>query len=321
MRTVSTHWVFFGAGVALVAALGPACTTAPHNHSQEKTEDAKAEVTAPEDPNEARMKQLITVMSSRLESMENKLSAMNQKLDQAKTALDNVTTQKPTSAAAKSHPSQRSGTAVEARLLDNGFVQDASVMAYRQSMILYQTKKYPEAILSFSAFVEKYPDHPLAGSAQYYLGSCYFKQKEYALATKELQKVVQTYDQSPHVSSALRDLASAQDKLNKPDDAARSRQLLTSLFPSSPAALEVPEEAVATASQGQHPAEAAAAVPSAEPVSPVSVPVSAPASAPGAGNDPVPAAPAAAAGAAAVTAPESPPEEVPVYDGRESIAQ
>jgi tol-pal system protein YbgF len=129
-------------------------------------------------------------------------------------------------------------------------------------MILFQSRNYPDATLEFSAFVDQYPDHPLAGSAQYYLGESYFKQKEYKLAARELGRVITTYDRSPHIADTLRDLAISEDKIGQTEEAARHRQLLTSLFPHSPAAHsgtaadEAPEtESPATAHSPTHSSE------------------------------------------------------------------
>jgi tetratricopeptide (TPR) repeat protein len=116
------------------------------------------------------------------------------------------------------------------------FTSNEPVRKYRQAMILFQSHNYPDASLGFSAFVDQYPDHALAGSAQYFLGESYFKQKEYKLAARELGRVITTYDRSTHIAETLRDLSISEAKIGMPEEAARHRQLLTSLFPHSPAA-------------------------------------------------------------------------------------
>jgi tol-pal system protein YbgF len=116
-----------------------------------------------------------------------------------------------------------------------GFVNDDSVQTYRKAMVYYQAKRYSDAAMVFSTFVEKYPDHPLAGSAQYFVGDSYFKQGEYKLALVEFKKVLTSYDRSAQVAQTLRQMAEAEDALKKPEEAARHRQLLMSLFPQSPA--------------------------------------------------------------------------------------
>lgn len=120
---------------------------------------------------------------------------------------------------------------------ERGFVQDDAVQLYRKALILYQAGKYADSVLEFSGFLERFPDHALAGSAQFYVGDSYFRQKEYKLAHQEYTRVLTSYDRSAHVAHALRQLAEVEDIMKKHEDAARHRQLLTSLFPQSPAAV------------------------------------------------------------------------------------
>lgn len=121
---------------------------------------------------------------------------------------------------------------------DAGFSTDAAVAAYRKGMMLFEAKKFPESMLAFTNFLEAYADHPWAGSAQFYVGQSYFFQKECRLALQEYERVLTSYDRSPHVADALRQMATCEDELKMPVEAAKHRQLLSSLFPNSPAAHE-----------------------------------------------------------------------------------
>ena len=136
------------------------------------------------------------------------------------------------------HPGDRIGTPVPVREEpgdpEMGFTNDSTIQEFRSAIILHKAGKYPEAVLAFSAFVENYPDHPLAGTAQFYVGDSYFRQKEYGLAVREFQRVLTTYDRSTHIAQTLREISDSEDALRKSDDAARHRQLLMSLFPHSP---------------------------------------------------------------------------------------
>lgn len=138
------------------------------------------------------------------------------------------------------HPATGAGTAVAPAALpgdpEAGFANDEAIQAYRKAMVLFQAQKFPESILGFSSFLEGHPDHALAGSAQFYLGEAYFKQREYTLALKEYQRVLTSYDRSSRVADTLKQMAEAEDLLKRPQEASRHRQLLTSLFPQSPAA-------------------------------------------------------------------------------------
>ena len=48
-----------------------------------------------------------------------------------------------------------------------------------------------------------YPDHKLAGNAQYWIGECYYSQKRFAEAAEEFAKVEKLFPASPKVPAAL----------------------------------------------------------------------------------------------------------------------
>jgi TolA-binding protein len=140
-------------------------------------------------------------------------------------------------------PAQTRGTGVtpeaEAAGTDpqRGFTLDGSSRLFQRALILHRAGQYGEAIAAFNQFVEDHPDHPLAGSALYYVGSAYLQQKEYKLASDALQRGITSYDRNPRISHTLRALAEAQDALQQPEEATRTRSLLANLFPGSPANL------------------------------------------------------------------------------------
>lgn len=117
-----------------------------------------------------------------------------------------------------------------------GFINDAAVKDFRAAKVLFDAKKHTEAVLAFSNFLEKYPDHALAGSAQFYIGVSYSNQNEPKLALHELERVLTSYDRSVPVAETLRRMAELEDSLKLTADAQKHRQLLNSLFAQSPAA-------------------------------------------------------------------------------------
>jgi TolA-binding protein len=210
------------------------------------------------------LKKLIGEMSDKIQSLETKLSSMNDKLD-AQRFGDNL----------RGHLEE--GRAVPVREIasdkvkqpvvrsipvpndpEAGFTLDEAVQNFRKALIIFQGMKYPEATLAFSDFLEKYPDHPLAGSAQFYISESYMRQKEYKLAIQEFNKVLTSYDRSHHVAETLKQLSLAEEVLKLNKDASHHRQLLTSLFPLSPAASDIelsPEPAMAPALSSTPPIE------------------------------------------------------------------
>lgn len=195
------------------------------------------------------LRELLTQLGKRIEILETQVASMNDKMDSNRVILDRISGAKKTKMTEViAHPSEASGVTVAVKTAphdpEGGFVNDEAIQLFRKAMILFQAQKYPEAVLGFSAFLEKYPDHPVAGSAQFYVGESYMKQKEYKLAIQEFQRVLTSYDRSSHVSDTLSEMALAEETLKKSQTAAVHRQLLTSLFPQSPAAS--PQSAIGT---------------------------------------------------------------------------
>ncbi len=184
-------------------------------------------------------------MSEKIQSLETKLSSMNDKMDAQKFhhALQTHSNRGKLTEVAEI-PSDNAGAFAEDPAPiphdpEAGFTQDAAVQNFRKALIIFQGLKYPEATLAFSDFLEKYPDHAMAGAAQFYIAEAYTKQNEPKLALQEYQKLLTTYDRSSHVADTLKQMAAAEDILKRREEAARHRQLLTSLFPLSPAASEL----------------------------------------------------------------------------------
>ncbi len=191
----------------------------------------------------AELHKIISELNGRFQILETKLISINDKLDSTRQTLDRLTAEQknkaPNAEGMVNQPSAEAGTPVEPSISVNdpeyGFINDSAVQLFRKALIFFHAQKYSEATLEFSNFVENYPDHPLAGSAQFYVGESYFKQKEYKLALQEYQRILTSYDKSTHISDTLGRIVLAEEALKKQNDADKYRQLLSSLFPLSPA--------------------------------------------------------------------------------------
>lgn len=193
---------------------------------------------------------ILSGIEMRLQVLEAKINSMADKLDATQNSVNSLTSDsKATLTETGRHPADGVGISVPVPLAANdpegGFINDEAIQTFRKAMILFDGQKYPEAILAFSDFIEKYPNHALAGSGQYYIAESYFKQKEYKLALQEYQHLFNSYDRNTHISDALKQSAIAADSINDTESAARHRQILSSVFPSSPAAAtEMPDMSV-----------------------------------------------------------------------------
>ncbi len=79
----------------------------------------------------------------------------------------------------------------------------------------------------FVAFLVQFPQHELAGNAQYWLGEVDYSQKKYELAISEFDKVIKNYPKSEKVPAALLKTAYANIELKKkPAATAILRQII-----------------------------------------------------------------------------------------------
>ncbi len=127
------------------------------------------------------------------------------------------------------------------------FASNEAVDRFREAKILYDSKRFSDAVLEFSDFLKNEPGHPLAASAQYFLGMSYLKQNEYKLAEEELSRELLSYPHSSHTPDALLALNEISGLLKKPTKAIYFREKILSHFPNSPqakslASLQMPLE-------------------------------------------------------------------------------
>jgi tol-pal system protein YbgF len=87
-------------------------------------------------------------------------------------------------------------------------------------------------------FLIQFPEHELAGNAQYWLGESAFGQEKYDVAIQEFDKLLNTYKKSPKVPAALLKKGLAQ--INS-GDRANGKATLNLLIKTYPKAVEVKE--------------------------------------------------------------------------------
>lgn len=86
---------------------------------------------------------------------------------------------------------------------------------YNQALEDLNKSDYVLAENRFMAFLIQFPNHELAGNAQYWLGEVDYTQKKYALAITEFEKVIRNYPSSDKVPAALLKVAFAHIELGK----------------------------------------------------------------------------------------------------------
>jgi tol-pal system protein YbgF len=74
---------------------------------------------------------------------------------------------------------------------------------YATAMTSFRAEEHGQAVLEFTELIDKFPRHPLASSAQYWIGEAYYRQRDFNQALAEFQKVPDLYPQSQSVPEAL----------------------------------------------------------------------------------------------------------------------
>ena len=97
--------------------------------------------------------------------------------------------------------------------------------AYQAAFTNLRELRYTEAAEGFYAFMENYPDSPLAGNAQYWLGESYYVTRNYDFALESFQALLANYPESKKVPDAwlkigytyyeMKDYPKALDILNR----------------------------------------------------------------------------------------------------------
>ncbi len=95
-------------------------------------------------------------------------------------------------------------------------------------------QNYSAAEGAFEDFLRRYPDDPLAGNAQYWLGESLYVRGQYKAAASAFLKGYQTYGDGAKAPDSLLKLAMSLDRLGQKDAACSSFDELNARFPNAP---------------------------------------------------------------------------------------
>jgi tol-pal system protein YbgF len=121
--------------------------------------------------------------------------------------------------------------AVGAANLPGGTAQDQ----YNYAFGLLRQADYPGAEQALRGFIQRYPNDPLAGNAQYWLGETYYVRKDYNNAAAVFAEGYQKYPKGGKAADNLLKLGMALGQLGQKADACRAFARLDRDFPSAPA--------------------------------------------------------------------------------------
>lgn len=103
--------------------------------------------------------------------------------------------------------------------------------AYEQAFNMLREGRYQQAISAFQEFLTNYPNGPLAGNAQYWLGETYYVTREFDRAREAFLTLGSNYPEHDKIPDALLRLGYTFQELN---ERAKAREVLQQLIQSYP---------------------------------------------------------------------------------------
>jgi len=115
-------------------------------------------------------------------------------------------------------------------------VDAAAEQLYSAAFSAFRSREYGQAVLDFLDFIAKFPRHPLAANAQYWIAEAYYVQRDYRQAITEFRKVAETYPASSKAADALIKVGLCYNNLRDPTRARQTWQRVMTRYPSTEAA-------------------------------------------------------------------------------------
>ena len=105
---------------------------------------------------------------------------------------------------------------------------------YQEGLDAINAGKNEEATDKFTSFLTKFPEHKLAGNAQYWLGESYYGRKDYAKAAVAFAKGYEKYKDGNKGADNILKLGMAMQMLGKKDESCTAFVNLEKEFPKAP---------------------------------------------------------------------------------------
>jgi len=109
---------------------------------------------------------------------------------------------------------------------------------YAAAMANFQSDEYGQAVAEWSELTQRFPEHPLAASAQYWIGEAYYRKKDFRPSLLEFRKVIDGYPKSPQSPEALLKIGLCYQALKDGTHAREVWGQLTKQYPGTNAAAQ-----------------------------------------------------------------------------------
>ena len=108
---------------------------------------------------------------------------------------------------------------------------DSPESLYERSNESLLRRQFSDAEAGFRTFIEKFPEHSLAGSAQYWLGETYYAQSDFRQAAQAFLQGYKQYPKSRRAADSLLKLGISLNRLGQKQQACASYDAVSSEYP------------------------------------------------------------------------------------------
>ena len=124
-----------------------------------------------------------------------------------------------------------SDDAIETVSLQPGAATETPESLYERSNESLLRRQFAEAEAGFSTFLQKYPEHSLSGSAQYWLGETYYAQNDYKSAAANFLQGYKKYPTSRRAPDSLLKLGISLNRLGQGEQACAAFSAVSAEYP------------------------------------------------------------------------------------------
>ena len=177
--------------------------------------------------------------NARFDSMTSQIQALSESLEEAKARLAKLSDQAAqtqniiqtlNTSATATPAANTAGPATGAKPADN--VPDGDTL-YNSGLSAYSGGQYQLAVQAFQEYLKYYGDTDLASTAQFYVGDCYYNQKNYAQAIEEYNKCLERYPNGNKLPAAQLKKGYALLALDQKPAGVRELRSLVQRYPNS----------------------------------------------------------------------------------------
>jgi len=124
---------------------------------------------------------------------------------------------------------------------------------YAAAMASFQAEEHGQAVLEFTELTKKFPEHPLAVNAQYWIGEAYYRQRDFRQALVEFRKVIDSVPKGSQIPDALLKIGLCYRALRDQARAREAWEQVAKEYPGTSAATQA-RSLLATSGGSGHPA-------------------------------------------------------------------